>query len=513
MSSIPLPALDLRPQQSADPLQSIGRLIEMKSLLNSQQMQAGQLQLQQQQIKDQQALTNSLRNWDPSTQSYDDLAHSVIQNGGSGNAALQIQQHALSIKKTVSDIAAQDATSGSKNLETFIGKQKAIGNLLEAHTQVPDEQLHDWTLGQIDTLSKNGILDPPHAQQLSQAVQQTQDPQQLRSLIDQAGKSALGAQQVAEQQKTVADTARAQQETSTSKATQAKTELETSIMQQYGTPAQQEAKYISLQTRKNQGAPMLPSETAFMKAYEHNKTLVPVANFNLQNAGAGTVAQPSAMAQAVANGTMKWQDVISPRTPMSVKNQFAQEVKSLNPNFDTSTFTIEQKAAEKATSGAWADTRLAYNTAIDHANQLLTASDALKNGDVKKLNSLSNYFKTEFGSPDVTNFQAIANAYNHEVTSVVSKGHITDAEVAQGHGVLPDNASPEQIRGVAQAYKNLMTSKRDELDKLIKAGAGNKADSVLNVQAGGGETQAETKTYQGHTYTRSKPTDPWQLKQ
>jgi hypothetical protein len=39
----------------------------------------------------------------------------------------------------------------------------------------------------------------------------------------------------------------------------------------------------------------------------------------------------------------------------------------------------------------------------------------------------------------------IANAYNHEVTSVVAKGHITDAEVATGHATLPDTASPAGI--------------------------------------------------------------------
>ena len=255
------------------------------------------------------------------------------------------------------------------------------------------------------------------------------------------------------------------------------------------TPAMMESKYVALAQKKDQGQALSPDDQSWMKGYEKYKALVPTANFNLQNSGAAADAggNPSQIAQALADNRMKWSEAVSPRTPQSVKNAIMAQVFKLNPNFDTSEFGLEADSAKKARSGAWSDTRLGYNTALDHADQLLSAADALKNGDTQKLNQLKNYFSTQFGSPDVTNFQAIANAYNHEVTSVVSKGHITDAEVAQGHATLPDNASPEQIRGVVNAYKNLMTSKRDELDKIIKAGAGSKANAMLNTQSGGGK--------------------------
>jgi hypothetical protein len=253
-------------------------------------------------------------------------------------------------------------------------------------------------------------------------------------------------------------------------------------------PEMMQAKYVALQQKQNSGQALSKDDAAWSKGYEHMKTLVPVANFNLQNSGAAADnnGNPSQIAQALANNQMKWSEAVSPRTPQSVKNAIMSQVYKLNPHYDTSEFGLEADAAKKARSGAWSDTRLGYNTALDHADQLLSAAGALKNGDTQKLNQLKNYFSTQFGSPDVTNFQAIANAYNHEVTSVISKGHITDAEVAQGHATLPDNASPEQILGVVSAYKNLMTSKRDELDKIIKAGAGSKANSVINTQAGSG---------------------------
>jgi hypothetical protein len=210
------------------------------------------------------------------------------------------------------------------------------------------------------------------------------------------------------------------------------------------------------------------------------------ARLDVQNSGAAADSggQPSQVAQAIANGQMSWKDAVSMRTPMATKNAILDQVFKLNPSFDTAEFGLEKGVAQKARSGAWADTRLAYNTALDHSQQLLGALNALGNGDVKKLNSLKNYFSTQFGSPDVSNYQAIANAYNHEVTQVVSKGHITDSEVAQGAGVLPANASPQQIRGVVTTYNNLMKSKRDELDKIIRSGAGTKANSVINQDSG-----------------------------
>jgi hypothetical protein len=47
---IQLPALDIRPAQQTDPLEQVGKVLSLKSLLQQQKMQPGQLQLQQQQI-------------------------------------------------------------------------------------------------------------------------------------------------------------------------------------------------------------------------------------------------------------------------------------------------------------------------------------------------------------------------------------------------------------------------------------------------------------------------------
>lgn len=111
------------------------------------------------------------------------------------------------------------------------------------------------------------------------------------------------------------------------------------------------------------------------------------------------------------------------------------------------------------------DQKVAFNTAMQHAQLLEQAATALSNGDVRMLNSVKNKFKTAFGSADVTNFQVISNAYSREITKMLSAGHMTDSEIASAGGTLPANASPQQILGAVQSYRNLAQSKLNMLNQ------------------------------------------------
>lgn len=505
-------------QSIQSPLDQMGKMLEMRGLQQQQQVQRQQLELQKQKVADEKATTSAMSEADPTKASYyDDVAASVLKHGGSASSAQAWQQHGFAIKKQLSDIAKQDSETGSKNLETYLGKHKAIGDslgVLADEKQVPDDQLHAETLKHLNDLQQNGILDAPHAQQMAQQVQATTDPKALRAQVSMVANSFKGQKALADEAKQAADLAKTQSETEKANwsnfenlglQVNSKTGEVRNVAGQMMTPAMIESKYLSLQQAKNQGQPISQPDQAWVKGYEHMKTLTPAYNFALQNGGAtGTPGQPSPLVQAIANGQMKWSEAVSARTPQSVKNSMMSDVLKLKPDFDTAEFGLETAAAQKARSGAWADTRVAYNTAIDHSKQLLETIDALNGGDVPKLNSLKNFFKTQFGSPDVPSYQAVANAYNHEVTSVVSKGHITDKEVEAGGSVLPTNASPKQLRSVVNSYNNLMKSKRDELDNVIKAGAGNKADKTLAVQSSGGAFAAgdlTVKAPNGKTYT------------
>jgi hypothetical protein len=488
------------PQNAFAEYARVAQLKEQTATLQQQQQErAQQMEVQRRSMADQDATTKSFLDWDHKDPN--ELAVAVVKNGGSATAAQAIQQHYLGLRKTASDIAKQDADTGSTTLKTKIDQYNQDAGRLSALDSVPDEQFNQHLTDEGQKLAAS--QDPQEQQSGQHILQLAQLPvPQARQQLKVIEHALLGEKEQHEQAFKDAEVAK-------DRAAAAKDEAETGWQKfpelgvmyntQSGetksvtgngavmTPGMMEAKYVQLAAKQASKQPLSKEDAAWKAGYEKYKTLVPVANFNLQNNGAAADnnGNPSAIAQAIAENRMKWSEAVSPRTPQATKNAIMAQVFKLNPQYDTSEFGLETDAAKKARSGAWADTRLAYNTAIDHSKQLLDAIDALNSGDVKKLNSMKNFFKTEFGSPDVPTFSAIANAYNHEVTSVVSKGHITDAEVATGHATLPDNASPQALRGVVNAYTGLMTSKRDELDKIIKAGAGNKANSVMNVKAGG----------------------------
>ena len=133
-----------------------------EQLQNAQQWyQAGQLEIQQRQqaLKDRQAITRAMLNWDPS-QGYDALAHSVLKNGGSANAATAIQRHGFEVRKTASDITKTDEEARTERLENLAKRH----DLLAALSQCSGPRSGRWTWpasGRCDTQAqKDGLIDP-----------------------------------------------------------------------------------------------------------------------------------------------------------------------------------------------------------------------------------------------------------------------------------------------------------------------------------------------------------------
>src|SRR5690349_10027075 len=172
-----------------DPYETVGNALKLKQALvmaplqqqeAQQQVQGGALDLQvkQQQLKDQQAMTEAYKRWDGKDPG--DLAKLVTANGGSANARTGIEQHYLGIRKTYSDIAKTDAETGSKNLDIIKQKNDNALGAINAAESVPDEQLGQHLAETVQQLQQSGMLDQQHAQAgaaLAQAIQSGQiDP-------------------------------------------------------------------------------------------------------------------------------------------------------------------------------------------------------------------------------------------------------------------------------------------------------------------------------------------------
>lgn len=140
--------------------------------------------------------------------------------------------------------------------------------------------------------------------------------------------------------------------------------------------------------------------------------------------------------------------------------------------------SITAKATAKAVApgGKVGEEINAFQTAQQHADMLTKAITALHNGDEQTLNGMKNSMKNEFGVAGPVTAQAIADAYQREVTKMVSGGHMTDSEIASVGKTLDTNRqSPQQMLAVIGAYKGLAGSKLAIRKRNVQAGMQGKA--------------------------------------
>lgn len=193
--------------------------------------------------------------------------------------------------------------------------------------------------------------------------------------------------------------------------------------------------------------------------------------------------QLAASVQLVGSGRKDYNSEVARMNPAS-KGDFDQALLAFNPDYDQRKFGVGNAAmtavAKSEVPTAIGNQKVAFNTAIAHADLLQQAAAALKNGDSQTLNGLKNRFKNEFGESGPITAQAIADAYTREVTSVISKGHMTDSEIGTvGKTIDTNRQNIGQIGSVIGAYKALAQSKMDQLQK--------QEDSALKrTQTGGG---------------------------
>lgn len=486
-------------QVPANAAQEYARTAQLKQqtadLQQQQQERALQMEAQRRQLADQDALTRTIREYDPAKHTLADIPGMITANGGSGQAGIAAQTGLANQKKQL--LALND--------EQFAAEQRKADLIQGAHDRVTSakpEDKQDAYTGALADLSKAGIdtsKEPP-VYPGDEAFEGHLAPVRLHSAI---------VADAEKQRKADADAAKARSENATAAHQEMINDLTKnskpgdfdkqidSLIGGTDPLAKQQNTFVKAQVNAALGRGDLASAQKFIdQAYENQlqigKEIDPrVQAGKVAVAGASAAARQKAQVGDYADASNPMIDMVGQnqidlntvmsRVPPAARVAFLTNLHAAYPDYDQAAFKNQMAAARKATSGTWADSRLAYNTALDHSKNLLTAIDALNNGDVQTLNSMKNFFKTEFGSPDVPDFKAIANAYNHEVTSVLSKGHITDNEIKEGGAVLPANASPQALRKVVNSFNTLMSGKRDELNKIIQASAGSKANSVLNV--------------------------------
>jgi hypothetical protein len=475
--NIPLPALTpYNPQPQPNVADEYVRLSSLlgQQRLQQQQLQAGQQenQMRAMQMQDMQTIQKIAPQYvqkdssgRPIGYDYDGLTQGAIAAG--------VRPQSLAPLQTMQKTAA----------ETLLAKTGADKNKI-----ANEEALNKQGFEKVESIK--GITDPAQRQaQYDSALQWAQQnnvdvskfPQQVPNNDMLSGLEAsfgMHAQAVADA-KDVAQTGEASSRAHEADVNAQKSQIEADALKQFGglTPQLMEAKYVSLAAKQRQGQPLNAQDKAFMGAYEKQKTLVPTANFNLQNAGAtGSPGQPSAVAQGLASGSMKWGDVVSARTPMSVKQALLAEVKSIKSDFNSGDFDVEQAVKKTATSGAVGQQLLAISTAREHMKTFSKLADALDNNDTQALNQIGNAIGVQFGSDKKTNFQIAAQAFGGEVGRALDGAGVVASEREQAQKNFNSSMSKGQFKGAVQTVDELLAGKQRAAHAWFDQGSQAKPD-------------------------------------
>jgi hypothetical protein len=416
-----------------------------------QQMQSQEIQKNQFELQDREAGMKAMQQW--SGKDWNELPDLIQKNGGSLQAVMGAR---TGIVKQQTDVAAMNKA------QLDVQKTKAdylLGKLQSAtDTSVPDEQLVSSVTKAAQESVQDGYLDPQHAQALQQIVQQyANDPAGLRSHMGLFEKSYQAqSEQFSQAQK--AKEVAATELSAQARASAAKTGAERLAAEMPGGKLEAPEK-AEMQDYLNKNPGKGPADYAKWKA-----SLAPQAGIAAQ----GT--PDPGLAAAVANGQMRIQDVITPRMPLPLRQQFLKQILAINPQFNAAQFDIEKGVQKAFTSGPEAKNLTAFNTAIEHANQLSKATDALDNGDLPTLNKIGNAVGYQFGSDKMTNFNVIKNALSGEISKVFKGGQATDAEIKEVQGPFSAANSPKQLKGAIDNAIKLMNSKRDALKQQYEKG-------------------------------------------
>jgi len=154
------------------------------------------------------------------------------------------------------------------------------------------------------------------------------------------------------------------------------------------------------------------------------------------------------------------------------RDKILARVRQINPNYNEGDFGNIQAAERNWTSpnGAGAKQIQAFNTVYNHLETIDKLGEALQNGDVQATNRFTNFFRTNLGHPEVTDFNAAKQAVASEIVKAITgtAGALADRQEAER--VLASYNSPQQTKGVVNTLRNLIGGRYKAAERQYTAG-------------------------------------------
>lgn len=494
MGSIPLLALGVH---APDPLQQAQGSMALRNLGQQTQQQAalapGQLQQQQQQlqlgnqaiqqgqfaVQDREAGMKAMQQWNGKNPN--ELPDLIRSNGGSLNAVLGAKKAIVDQQVAVANYTKAQLDANKTKNDYLLGKLQAASG-----SNVPDAQLPQSLMSAAQQAVQDGYIDPPHAQELAQFIQQYPNPADLRTQLGIYEKGLQSqSEQFAQEQKNRATTA-AEQEAQ-AKVTGAQTSAEALQAKLPGGPLEPVDK-AEMTSWLQQNPGKTPAD--FM-AYKVK--LVPQFQFNLQG-GAGGGLSGTALDQAAQRYA---QTGVLPSMGMGAAGAQARKAimnraGEIAPTGSITANSAEYKANQESLTGLQKnfDQVTAFeNTAGKNLDQFLSVANKVVDSGSPWVNKpLRSVDTGGLGSADQAAFNAARQTALTEIAKVLNSsnasGVLSDSARSEVGDLIGPNASLSQIVSAAKILKQDMANRHDAYQQQI-----GDIKKRLGGAQGGGQTQ------------------------
>jgi len=162
-----------------------------------------------------------------------------------------------------------------------------------------------------------------------------------------------------------------------------------------------------------------------------------------------------------------WQGIIS-------------EVSKRDPTFSASDYPTRLATRKDFTSGKSRLNITSFNTLLHHIGTLQKAADDLDNygGLATPLNGVANAALEAGGSARPTNFRQAKLAVTSEAVRAFRGASGSRSDVEEAAAAIPENGSPEQIRGSLSTLASLLAGRIHALGEQYSAGMGKASDGI-----------------------------------
>jgi len=471
-------------QQQPNPLDQFAKALSVKNMIGqgtTQQLQqqgmALQNQNEQQAITDRAATTKAMTEWDG--KNFEDLPALVLKNGGSANAVFGVRKQLLDQKQALSKIAADDATTGSKNMETYKGKNDQIAGRVQSLSDVSDANLPQEAHKVANSLATDGLIDSAHHDQLMQVIDSSSDPGALRQQMDHYAKMHMGASELAGDAQKNSEVYKNIQQGNLAKAEALQkgsplTAMETdpthfTAEKLPGTMAYLQSKIADPNADpvdKARATRLLSTATTAQKIQLQQDTAKKSADQAIQD------GDPIVAGQLLHDGIVAPSQIISARKPEFAQKAF-QAAASKGDGWNAQQAEANFKVAGSQANTAFFGSAKSLTDKGGTLDQLADAAKDIPDGQIPVFNNIADVMKAATGSGPVAKYAAILLGVADDYSKVMGGGQGSDTSRNQALSLAPAQASPEAraaaiegIRGSVNSQKNSRIGSNPVLQKM-----------------------------------------------